>query len=662
MKRKLLLILFGASCAGAFYLLEQTLPIGAGAALASGGSVGSLGVIQASNGSGGFQQATSGAGNPCSVDPGGQNLNCYTFTIANRQYTGSASTTTSTPIGPCTGSPPQCTWQLFPDQSYYNTPVNTYPPDPNALLYANATTYLADGLIPISNATWAGGTATITVPSNTIIVSGQYYNITGVLSSNCSGGGDCGFNDNANSVLYGSPTNSSTYPLTGSGTTYTYPLPNNPGSYTGSGFIHYNATTTTGAFLQTRATYQLRGLLHHVPNMPYNQVNNTSPTTSSANTVWGGNQGFVVTGATNTTPIVITATGTQPNNGYYIQILMVGGNTAANGFYYAKTLTATTFSLYYDSGLSLPVAGNGAYTSGGGGTAPTNTQPAEVPNITDGGPYPISATSLMEGQNDTLASGYQAVTVANSLAQAGDNHIFSLNFDLGKFFETYSSFANQAPFLLGNGVVWDLSTCDNKTNQRWLWYGNDSTGVTSSDVAGIPTQPLVLTYAELFGGSPIHHVIRIGIPCQTNGYYNGITWPAGHGSNSSSLTGAPPVGTRLILNSSFDTTTCHFGPCAGIAYPSWMAPFFTAAKNYGIIVADCGGGFISIISDYDSRWGAVDDFGNISGTTTTCGGASQQWGSCTTQFNAFISSIHWSDFTAIEPSAHIININSHAVK
>ena len=72
-----------------------------------------------------------------------------------------------------------------------------------------------------------------------------------------------------------------------------------------------------------------------------------------------------VSGATNATPIVVTWSGTLPNNGERVLIASVGGNTAANGLNYAKKISANTFSLYSDSGLTAAVTGNGAYTSGG---------------------------------------------------------------------------------------------------------------------------------------------------------------------------------------------------------------------------------------------------------------------------------------------------------
>lgn len=73
-----------------------------------------------------------------------------------------------------------------------------------------------------------------------------------------------------------------------------------------------------------------------------------------------------VTGATNATPIVITTSAAHGlDNGMPVFIASVGGNTNANGSYYAKKLTSTTFELYTDSGLTTGRAGNGAYTSGG---------------------------------------------------------------------------------------------------------------------------------------------------------------------------------------------------------------------------------------------------------------------------------------------------------
>lgn len=64
-----------------------------------------------------------------------------------------------------------------------------------------------------------------------------------------------------------------------------------------------------------------------------------------------------ITGATNSTPIVVTSASHGLATGDSVYIIGVGGNGAANGWAVATVLTANTFS--------IPVAGSGAYTSGG---------------------------------------------------------------------------------------------------------------------------------------------------------------------------------------------------------------------------------------------------------------------------------------------------------
>lgn len=73
-----------------------------------------------------------------------------------------------------------------------------------------------------------------------------------------------------------------------------------------------------------------------------------------------------VTGATNATPIVVsTAAAHRLHSGQKLNISGATGNTAANGDFYVKKNTSTTFSLYSDATLTTGVAGNGAWVSGG---------------------------------------------------------------------------------------------------------------------------------------------------------------------------------------------------------------------------------------------------------------------------------------------------------
>lgn len=70
-----------------------------------------------------------------------------------------------------------------------------------------------------------------------------------------------------------------------------------------------------------------------------------------------------ITGATNATPIVVTATAHGYETGDTVYIEGVLGNTNTNGYRLITVLSANTFSLKTLAGVN--VAGNGAYTSGG---------------------------------------------------------------------------------------------------------------------------------------------------------------------------------------------------------------------------------------------------------------------------------------------------------
>lgn len=78
------------------------------------------------------------------------------------------------------------------------------------------------------------------------------------------------------------------------------------------------------------------------------------------------NAPLTISDATNATPIVITTT--QDHNlvnSDSVIITDVLGNTAANGTFFVQVQTTTTFALYSDSLLTIPVVGTGPYISGG---------------------------------------------------------------------------------------------------------------------------------------------------------------------------------------------------------------------------------------------------------------------------------------------------------
>jgi len=76
---------------------------------------------------------------------------------------------------------------------------------------------------------------------------------------------------------------------------------------------------------------------------------------------------LAITGATNASPIVITCATHGLSDGDPVTISGVGGNTNANCNACAKVTgySTTTFALYTDKALTIPVAGNSNYTTGG---------------------------------------------------------------------------------------------------------------------------------------------------------------------------------------------------------------------------------------------------------------------------------------------------------
>jgi len=98
-------------------------------------------------------------------------------------------------------------------------------------------------------------------------------------------------------------------------------------------------------------------------------------------------------------------------------------------------------------------------------------------------------------------------------------------------------------------------------------------GWTSADAAGLPILPGLVRFDETVNQGEIRHAIRFTVSSTSNGYIHPATHMAG-----SSNTSLPPMGLRLRLKASFDTST-FTGPTLVI---------LTAMKKYGIIVADNG--------------------------------------------------------------------------
>jgi hypothetical protein len=130
-----------------------------------------------------------------------------------------------------------------------------------------------------------------------------------------------------------------------------------------------------------------------------------------------------------------------------------------------------------------------------------------------------------------------------------------------------------------NGAIFHLGSDAPRTDGR-----------TSADAAGLPILPGLVRYDEVMAGE-IRHAIRFTVSRSQQGYIH----PATHAAGNSSTT-LPPMGLRMRLKASFDTSSFS-GPTLVI---------LTAMKKYGIILADNGSNWY-ISGESNEGWSSYMD-------------------------------------------------------
>lgn len=133
-------------------------------------------------------------------------------------------------------------------------------------------------------------------------------------------------------------------------------------------------------------------------------------------------QTIAITGATNASPIVITAAAHGLATGDRVFIAGVGGNTNANGIRRVIVLTANTFSIHNEK-TGAAIAGNAAYTAGGT-VQPILRLADVVPYL--GGSGQITGVRL-QVRNATVANGtFRVRFYTRPVDQIADNAAFTL--------------------------------------------------------------------------------------------------------------------------------------------------------------------------------------------------------------------------------------------
>jgi hypothetical protein len=180
----------------------------------------------------------------------------------------------------------------------------------------------------------------------------------------------------------------------------------------------------------------------------------------------------------------------------------------------------------------------------------------------DPGPMPVPSNAPVEGGSSST----------------GDRHVLVLDNGNCLLYELYNSSVNSdGSWNADSTAVWDLT--DNE-QRPYTW--------TSADAAGLPIFPGLVRYDEVAAGK-IQHAFRFTLPRTSAAF----TPPASHSAATSSDPSAPPMGMRLRLKSSYDTSS--FSP--------QMQVILTAMKTYGLILAD-NGSALYVTGVSDNRWGS----------------------------------------------------------
>jgi hypothetical protein len=166
----------------------------------------------------------------------------------------------------------------------------------------------------------------------------------------------------------------------------------------------------------------------------------------------------------------------------------------------------------------------------------------------DRGRYPIPRKAPVEGGRNA----------------EGDRHVIVVDRGRCRLYELYAAYPVDGGrrWRAGSGAIWNLRS--NKLRPA---------GWTSADAAGLPILPGLARYEEVRRGS-IDHALRFTAPRTRRAY----VYPARHYASSSDDPDLPPMGLRVRLRASFDTS--GFGRQSRIV--------LAALKRYGMLLADNG--------------------------------------------------------------------------
>jgi hypothetical protein len=190
--------------------------------------------------------------------------------------------------------------------------------------------------------------------------------------------------------------------------------------------------------------------------------------------------------------------------------------------------------------------------------------------IVSGGQPKVPIVFDYAGQSDP---GPYPVPYPNSpLEVSGDHHLIVIDRDNCMLYETWDSRYAGLGWECGSGAIFKLSSNTLRPD-----------GWTSADAAGLPVFPGLVRADEVAAGA-IQHALRFTVVSTQRAY----VWPARHYASSITDPAYPPLGIRLRLKASYDTSSVTGASRVVLA----------ALKKYGMFLADNGQNwFVSGTSD-----------------------------------------------------------------
>ena len=172
----------------------------------------------------------------------------------------------------------------------------------------------------------------------------------------------------------------------------------------------------------------------------------------------------------------------------------------------------------------------------------------EYADESDRGPYPVPLDAPIEG-------GRRA---------DGDRHVIVVDRSRCRLYELFAAHPVNGgrSWRAGSGAIWSLRS--NRLRPR---------GWTSADAAGLPILPGLARYDEVRRGR-IDHALRFTVSRSRRAF----VYPARHFASNLTDPDLPPMGLRVRLKASFDTSR----------FPRQSRIVLNALKRYGMIVADNG--------------------------------------------------------------------------